>query len=233
MAEHRSTAPQNAAAQVRRDRCQAQIDRRRDVRGVSLRRGALGIGCRLAMRVVALLAGDADQGKLTDAEVTVGEVTAVGTIFLALARRRRRHVRRPAYRAVRRRLAWAGRWRGLAFGGLLLAIFGSALVEGSNPDFDGFGMPIVNVAMFATLFVFFGILIAPVYDDLQRAVAAPSTTIAGYALFAAQGAGMLLLVPATLLVMGLLIADGGAAGSVRSRSSHRSRTCSSHRRRPP
>ncbi|MDP9238705.1 MAG: hypothetical protein M3P30_15125 [Chloroflexota bacterium] len=33
---------------------------------------ACGIGARLAMRVTALLASDADQGKLTDAEAIVG-----------------------------------------------------------------------------------------------------------------------------------------------------------------
>jgi hypothetical protein len=112
---------------------------------------------------------------------------------------------------MRRRLAWAGRWRGLAFGGLVLGIFGSPLIEGSNPDFAEFGIPIVNVALFAVLFLFFGILIAPVYDDLERAVAPPSTTIAGYALVAVQGFGMLLLVPATVIVMAALIADGGEA----------------------
>ena len=173
---------------------------------------ALGVGCRLAMRIVALLASDADQGTLTDAEAVVGEVSVGGTIFLALLGGAAGAIGGVLYLAVHRRLAWAGRWRGVAFGGLLLAIFGSALVEGRNPDFDRFGIPIVNVAMFASLFVFFGMLIAPVYDNLQRAVAAPSTTIAGYALFAAEGAGMLLLVPATMLVMALLIADGGDAG---------------------
>jgi hypothetical protein len=175
---------------------------------------ALGVGCRLAMRVVALLAGDGDQGKLTDAEAVVGEITVGGTIFLTLLGGAAGAIGGLLYLAVHRRLAWAGRWRGVAFGGLLLAIFGSALVEGDNPDFDRFGIPIVNVAMFASLFVFFGILIAPVYDNLQRAVAAPSTTITGYALFAAQAAGMLLLLPATMLVMALLIADGGDAGFI-------------------
>jgi hypothetical protein len=173
---------------------------------------ALGVGCRLAMRVVALLAGDADQGKLTDADALVGEVTVGGTIFLTLLGAAAGAIGGLLYLAVRRRLAWAGRWRGVVFGALLFAIFGSALVEGTNPDFNRFGIPIVNVAMFAGLFVFFGVLIAPVYDNLQRAVAAPSTTIAGYGLFAAQAAGMLLLLPATMLVMALLIADGGDAG---------------------
>ena len=171
---------------------------------------ALGIGSRLAMRVVALVAGDADAGKETDAGFTVGDVTAF-TLFLAFLGGAAGTFGGMLYAAMHRRLAWAGRWRGFAFGGLVLGIFGSPLIEGSNPDFAEFGIPIVNVALFAALFVFFGILIAPVYDDLERAVAAPSTTIAGYALFATQGAGMLLLVPATAIVMAALIADGGDA----------------------
>lgn len=162
---------------------------------------ALGIGCRLAMRIVALLASDADQGTLTDAEAIVGDVTVGGTIFLALLGGAAGTIGGLLYLAVHRRLAWAGRWRGVVFGGLLLAIFGSALVEGSNPDFDRFGIPIVNVAMFGSLFVFFGVVIAPVYDNLQRAVPAATAGVAGYALFLVQAAGLLLMVPATSIVL--------------------------------
>src|SRR3990172_5179550 len=41
-----------------------------------------GVGSRIAMRIVAITAGDADQGAITDAEEVVGEITAGGTIFL-------------------------------------------------------------------------------------------------------------------------------------------------------
>src|SRR3990172_8357197 len=41
-----------------------------------------GVGARVAMRIVAITAGDADQGAITDAEATVGEITAGGTVFL-------------------------------------------------------------------------------------------------------------------------------------------------------
>src|SRR3990172_7155297 len=41
-----------------------------------------GVGSRVAMRIVAITASDADQGAITDAEETVGEITAEGTIFL-------------------------------------------------------------------------------------------------------------------------------------------------------
>ena len=175
---------------------------------------ALGIGSRLAMRIVALLASDADQGTLTDAQAIVGDITVGGTIFLTLLGGAVGAVGGLLYLAIHRRLAWAGRWRGVAFGALLLAIFGSTLIESSNPDFDGLGIPIVNVAIFAALFVSFGVLIAPVYDNLQRAVAAPSRTSTGYLLFAAQAAGMLLSLPATLLVIAVLLAGASDRGLI-------------------
>src|SRR5205823_6580698 len=96
-------------------------------------------------------------------------------------------------------------------GALILAIFGSTLIEGHNPDFDRLGVPIVNVAMFATLFLFFGVLIAPVYDNVERAVPHSSSSIVGMMLLACQSFGILLLVPATMLVLALLIVDGGSA----------------------
>ncbi len=166
------------------------------------------------MRVVALLASDVDQGRLTEAEASVGDITVGGTIFLVLLGGATGAIGGLLYLAVHRHLAWAGRWRGVAFGALLLAIFGSALVKGSNPDFDGFGIPVVNVVMFAALFVCFGILIAPVFDNLQRAVSPPSHTITSFSLLAVQAAGMLLLLPATLLVIGAVIIGGGDAGLI-------------------
>ncbi|MDP9238706.1 MAG: hypothetical protein M3P30_15130 [Chloroflexota bacterium] len=139
-------------------------------------------------------------------------MTAGGTIFLVLLGAAVGAIGGLLYLAAHRRLAWAGRWRGVVFGALILAIFGSALVEGRNPDFDRFGIPIVNVAMFAALFVFFGVLIAPVYDNIERAVPPPSTSAIGVMLFTCQSFGMLLLLPATMLVLAILIADGGDAG---------------------
>ena len=172
---------------------------------------ALGVGCRLAMRVVALLAGDADQGKLTDAEAVVGEITVGGTVFLVLLGGAAGTFGGLLYGAMRRRLAWFGNCRGLVFGLIALALFGSVLVEGSNPDFARFGSPLVNVAMFASLFVFFGVLIAPVYEGLDTAVPDAGRGFIGYGLSLVETAGLLLMVPATGIVAAILIADGGDA----------------------
>lgn len=173
---------------------------------------ACGIGARLAMRVTALLASRADQGAVTDAEAIVGDVTVAGTIFLVLLGAAVGAVGGLLYMSTHRRLAWAGRWRGVVFGVLILAMFGSALVEGHNPDFARFGIPIVNVAMFGSLFVFFGVLIAPVYASVDRAVPPPSASMTGMLLLACQSFGFLLLLVATMLALAVLIVDSGDAG---------------------
>ena len=160
----------------------------------------LGIGCRLAMRIVALMASDADQGTLTDATETVGDITVAGTIFLLLLGGAAGTFGGILYAATRRRLEWAGRWRGVIFGIGALVVLASTLVVSDNPDFARFGTPIVNVAMFGSLFVLFGVVITPVYDALQRAVLASTDGLAGYVLFLVEAAGLLLTVPATSIV---------------------------------
>src|SRR3990172_13239772 len=89
-----------------------------------------GIGSRIAMRIVAITAGDADQGAITDAEATVGEITAGGTIFLAIFGGFIGTLGGYAYLALRRWLAGAGRRRGLLLGIVLLAMFGWGTIEG-------------------------------------------------------------------------------------------------------
>ena len=161
----------------------------------------LGVGCRVAMRIVALMASDADQGTLTDASETVGDITVGGTIFLLLLGGAAGTFGGVLYAATRRRLEWAGRWRGLVFGTGALVVLASTLVVSDNPDFTRFGTPIVNVAMFGALFVLFGIVVAPMYDNLQRAVPAATAGVVGYALFLVQAVGLLLMIPATEIVL--------------------------------
>jgi hypothetical protein len=163
---------------------------------------SLGVGCRLAMRAVALLAGDADQGRITDAQAVVGEITLDGSLFLAMLGGAVGTIGGLLYLAVRRRLAWAGPWRGLVFGGLLLAVFGSALIENRNPDFERFGIPIVNVAMFGGLFVLFGVCVAPVHDALRSVLLDQSSGRVGAIVrVAAFGAGAVLFLPVAAFLL--------------------------------
>src|SRR3990172_1411502 len=67
-----------------------------------------GVASRIAMRIVAITAGDADQGAITDAEATVGEITAGGTTFLLFVGGGAGALGGLLYLAGRHRLADAG-----------------------------------------------------------------------------------------------------------------------------
>ena len=134
-----------------------------------------GLGSRVAMRIVALTAGSDMQGALTDAEAVVGKITLDGSVFLVLfGGFLFGSIGGLVYVGMRPWVADAGRWRGLVFGTLLLAMFGWVIVEGDNADFHLLGSPLVNIAMFASLFVLFGLLVAPVYDRIDRVLPTPS-----------------------------------------------------------
>lgn len=169
-----------------------------------------GAGSRLAMRITAVAAGSADQGAITEFEATVGEITAGGTIFLILAGGLVGVFGGLIYLAMRRWLADAGRWKGLAFGLLLYAIFGAAIIRGDNPDFHLFGPPALNIAMFASMFVVFGLLVAPLFDWVGRmglALPPPSLRRSGLPSLAGHALGLVLLLPA---LGGLGLAATGA-----------------------
>ncbi len=48
------------------------------------------------------------------------------------------------------------------------------IIEGDNPDFGLFGSRALNVAMLAALFIFFGVLLAPLFGWLDRTLPRPS-----------------------------------------------------------
>ncbi len=164
-----------------------------------------GIGGRVAMRISAIAAEDRFQGTLTDAEETVGEITAEGTIALIIFG----GIFTGAfgglvYLGMRRWLADAGPWRGLAFGGLLLAMFGWAVIEGDNPDFHKFGPPMLNIGMFAAIYIAFGLLLVPVLDWMERSLPRPSLSAGGLGALAAYGFALLL----ALAVLGFAASGG-------------------------
>jgi len=155
-----------------------------------------GVGSRIAMRIVAITAGDADQGAITDAEATVGEITAGGTAFVIFIGGGAGALGGLLYLAARRWLADAGRWRGLVFGLLLLATFGSVIIEADNPDFDRFGYRTLNIAMFAALFIIFGLLVAPLFERIEQGLPRISLRPSGLGALGAHGFGLLLVLPA-------------------------------------
>ena len=149
-----------------------------------------GIGGRVAMRITALTAGSADQGALTEAGERVGIISTEGTLGLiiftgVLAGMFGGLV----YAAMRPWIAAAGPWKGLAFGSILLATLGWTVIERDNFDFHKFGYAPLNIAMFAALFVLFGLLVAPLYDFFDGCLQPVSLRLSGIAGLAARAFG--------------------------------------------
>jgi hypothetical protein len=158
-----------------------------------------GAGSRIAMRIIAIVAGSDDQGAITEFEATVGKITTAGTMFLVLAGGFIGVAGGLIYLVLRRWVTDAGPWRGLVFGVLLFATFGSAIIRASNPDFHLFGSASLNIAMFASIFVVFGLLVAPIFDwvvAVERALPRPSLRPSGLPSLAGHALGLILLLPA-------------------------------------
>lgn len=142
--------------------------------GVGMASGALagliacGGGSRLAMRLVSLTSERSQYGQITEAEAVVGQITLGGTIFLLLAGTFAGVTGGIIWMTLRSWLYPLGRWRGPVFGAIVLGTFGSALLDSGNFDFTSFGSPLLNLAMFAAIFVLFGLLVVPLADWLDR-----------------------------------------------------------------
>jgi hypothetical protein len=126
--------------------------------------GLLG---RVVMRISGFIAGPALVGVTTENGNRVGDITIEGTIalvvFTGLALGL---VGGIVYAVMEPWLRRVRPWHGLAYGVALLLAFGSAVLDPSNFDFTRFGVPALNVAMFAALFVIFGLAIAWLFDAL-------------------------------------------------------------------
>ena len=178
-----------------------------------------GVGSRLAMRVSAIAAGPGQRGVLTETGNRVGEITLDGTLFLLLfGGVFAGFFGGLVYIAVRPWLPRSGRWRGPAFGALLLAVFGSVIIEGENFDFSRFGPPLLNIGLFASLFILFGLAAAPLADRADRAFPAvpPArrprlATLGAYALLGAAAIVGTLPIGSAVMV-GLLGQGEGGMG---------------------
>jgi hypothetical protein len=132
-----------------------------------------GPGGRLVMRLLAATAGDGAQGRLTEAEEVVGRITTSGTIvFVVFVGIFGGVASGLLYAAVRRWLP-GGRLGGLAFGALLLVVFGQILdpLRRDNPDFDVVGPGWLAVAAFGALVLAHGMLVAAVAGRYSRSLA--------------------------------------------------------------
>lgn len=129
-----------------------------------------GAGGRLAMRLLAATAGDAAQGRLTEAEETVGEITVGGTIgFIVFTGLFFGGASGALYLLVRRWLPH-GRLGGVAFGGLLLVLLATRTepLRADNPDFEIVGPSWLAVAVFTALVMAHGMLVAALAGRYSR-----------------------------------------------------------------
>ncbi len=127
--------------------------------------GVLG---RIAMRIAGFMSRPELIGVQTANGNRVGEITLSGTLALAI------FVGVASGLAGGVLYASAEPWlrsrsrRGLIFGAALLAALGFTAIEPFNFDFERFGVTALNVALFALLFLAFGVAIAYLFDRISR-----------------------------------------------------------------
>lgn len=131
--------------------------------------GLLG---RVVMRIAGFTAGPGLVGVSTANGNQVGAITFAGTgaivIFVGLSAG---FAGGALYAAVEPWLRPLRPWHGLVYGAGLFATFGFLVIDPTNLDFRRFGSATLNVAMFAALFLAFGIVIAWLFDRLRANVA--------------------------------------------------------------
>lgn len=130
----------------------------------------MGVGGRLAMRLLGATGGDAAQGRLTEADEVVGEITVSGTLgFVFFVGVLSGLVTTILWFALRRFLParWPG---GLAFGAGLLVVFGTRNepLRPGNEDFDLLGPWWLAILTFTVLALVYGVSLASVSARLSR-----------------------------------------------------------------
>ena len=130
----------------------------------------IGAGGRLAMRLLAVTAGDNAQGQITEAEEVVGRITVDGTIGFIVFNGVIGGVAATAlYLVVRRFLprSWLG---GATFGLCLLIVLGTTIdpLRAENPDFDLVGPGWLAILVFSAWAIAFGITLAAVASRLSQ-----------------------------------------------------------------
>ena len=153
---------------------------------------AAGAGGRLAMRLLAATSGDGVQGRITEADEVVGEITLGGTIgFIVFGGLFAGLVCSVIYLLLRRWLP-NGLVGGLVLGGLLLVTLGSRVepLRSNNPDFDLVAPAWLAVLVFVALAFLHALVSVAVMARVSRSLP----------LFAARRSVVLAYLPLLLLL---------------------------------
>lgn len=130
-----------------------------------------GLGGRLFMRIVASTASPLVQGATTEAGASIGEITAEGSVGLIMfVGVFSGMIGAFFFATFRPWLQWTGRYLGLAFGVVLIAV-GSAssdMLNPDNPDFFLLGNGVFVVSLIFVLFLAFGVVITSAYRQLDK-----------------------------------------------------------------
>lgn len=121
----------------------------------------IGAGGRLAMRLLAVTAGDQAQGRLTEAGEIVGEISVDGTIAFVLFNGIIGGVIAGGLFILVRRFLPEGRMGGVTYGLGLLLVFGAIVdpIRADNPDFDIVGPSWVAVLVFTLMAIALGLAV--------------------------------------------------------------------------
>ncbi len=156
--------------------------------------GLLG---RVVMRVSGFTAGPGLVGSFTANGNRVGEITFAGTAAIVI------FVGLPAglVGGVLYAIAepWLGKsrpWHGVAYGAGLLVAAGFTVIDPANLDFQRFGSAPLNIAMFAALFICFGVGVAWLFDRLRGLLARSGPLARGV-----EGVAFLALIPGVIAMI--------------------------------
>lgn len=174
---------------------------------------------RLIMRLLAVTAGDAAQGRLTEADEVVGSINLDGTIGLLVFGGILPGLVSGAIYVVCRRWLPAGRLGGVVFGALHLLVAATRIdpLRPGNPDFDLVGPGWLAVAAFALAAVFHGMAVVAIANRYSHSFPPRATSRAGRtrAILPLALPALLLIPGATLLVpIGLGLAVTVAASRI-------------------
>ena len=175
--------------------------------GVLVGTFVVGPAARLAMRLLAAASPDA-QGRLTEAEEVVGEISLDGTLAIFV------FIGLPVGIAVGFVYALVsfvlprGVVGGAILGASLLVIFGSRLdpLREDNPDFGIVGPGWLSVTTFTAMAVLTGILTAPIAGRIGAALPPPRLWWLAWALpFGLLAAAALSGAPVAVVIVGCLV----------------------------